>query len=159
MPCKIQLVTLGSVIGLCITEALFGYKTIIQLPCSLLCHPSLQSYLNLPTLSKKVASERSPVENRKPLTRLATESPSGNWSQTELRSSNNGSRVAEGWRTSAPPIIGILWNGTQLQSNPPQYRISLVFADGYRLKITISELQFQLLSQACEITRTPYGSY
>ena len=104
MPCQLQLVKLGSVLGLCITESLFGYKTIIQLPYSLRSSPFLHPYLN-------------------------------------------------------SQVIGIRWDGTQLQSFPPQYRIILVFPDGYQLKITVSELQFQLLSKACLIKKIRYGSY
>ena len=98
MSCQLRLVKLGSVFGLCITESLFGYKTIIQLPYSLKLSTFLHPYLN-------------------------------------------------------STVTGIKWDGNQLQSFPPQYRILLVFPDGYQLKISVSELQFQLLSKACQIKK------
>lgn len=99
MKCQIQLVNMGSSLGVRITESVFRHKTIVELPYSLKSDSSLLGYIN-----------------------------------------------AE--------IIRILWDGMTLESRPPQYRIVLVFGDGYPSpKITISSLQFRLLSQVCVITK------
>ncbi len=45
----------------------------------------------------------------------------------------------------------ISWDGLSLQSNPPQYRITLIFRDQKKAEITVSSAQFALLSTACQL--------
>ena len=78
-----------------------------------------------------------------------TESPLGYQTIFSLPS------VATEWRAYVGQmIVQILWDGTALQSLPPQYRLTLVLSNGQRLLTTLSSGQFQLVSKNCKIINT-----